>query len=47
MARDEMREAGPLAILLYPIIAIGTLGRGLLRLVCGPCDEPNEYEYQF
>jgi len=31
MARDEMREAGPLAVMLYPIIAIGTLGRGLSR----------------
>ena len=43
----EMREAGPLAVMLYPIIAVGALGRGLLRLVCGPCDECQEYEYQF
>jgi nitrate reductase NapE component len=46
MAR-EMREAGPLAVMLYPIIAVGTIGAALLRLICGPCDEANDYEYQF
>lgn len=43
----EIRETGPLGILLCPVIAIGTIGTALLRLVLGPCDEGNEYEYQF
>ncbi len=45
--RNEMREAGPLAVMLYPIIAIGTIGSALLRLLCGTCDEANDYEYQY
>ena len=47
MAREEMREAGPLAVMLYPIIAIGNIGCGLLRLTCGTCDDRPDYEYQY
>ena len=43
----EIRETGPLGILLYPVIAIGTIGTALLRFVLGPCEEGNDYEYQF
>ncbi len=46
MTRD-MREIGPLAILLFPIIAIGAIGCGLLRLILGPCDDAEDYEYQY
>jgi hypothetical protein len=46
MTRD-MREIGPLAILLFPIIAIGTIGCGLLRLILGPSGDCRDYEYQY
>ena len=46
MAR-EIRDAGPLAIVLIPVIAIGEIGSALLRLVLGSCEEDNDYEYQY
>ncbi len=46
MKRDT-REIGPLAILLYPVIAIGEIGSALLRLALGPCGEGNDYEYEY
>jgi len=45
--KREMRETGPLAILLYPVLAIGAVGSALLRLICGPCDETDGYGYQY
>jgi len=46
MTRD-MKEIGPLAILLFPIVAIGAIGCGLLRLMLGPSGESRDYEYQY
>ncbi len=44
---DEVRETGPVTLLLYPIVAIGAISARILRLFCGNCNRQTDYEYQF
>jgi hypothetical protein len=44
---EEVRETGPVTLLLYPVVAIGAIAARILRLFCGNCNRQTDYEYQF